>query len=328
MAPFFIGGGFLISWIKSGRELNKNVVEMAVGMGLAQAYMRGDFIPIDERYLTCAAESVKKEFENESKLLKEWDEDIKRLENEIQTKEQKQQSVQNVIFAADARGKKAIASIEAYKEQSSSLTTTLQSKNLTVKYDHVKAEIDAEEKSKLEQDIKIALEMAVKAEKDRLEAERVAAKYKAELEEIQREKEKFESDKRKLECIKKSLEKKREEELRSRFSAILKNLVIDDHVFEWLSRQMDSTVVIQTEAALHEYNSGSFVMHSRGKIQNTDYFHNSFGPNDAYRIYYCRKSKTYIAAIGSKKEQNQNIQWLQKHPYSNSELSSAKMITQ
>ena len=122
------------------------------------------------------------------------------------------------------------------------------------------------------------------------------------------------SELRKSENLLNQIIKKREGEMRFRFENIYNHLSISDKTYKWLANQTDLHVLVSAEAAMHEYNDGNFLLHV-GKINGTPYYHNSFGPGNAYRIYYCMSNdRVCIADIGHKNIQKENIAWLRSHP--------------
>ncbi len=316
LAPILFGGGMLFTWVQSGRELNNNLLEMVLGMGLTRMFLRGDLNPIERKLLSYPSEQDQIYFDKDSKKLKELNSSVSKISKDIQKYESDKRNVQSQIPQLERNRNHSIALIEAYKSDGSStlkLIESAKSDSLIERFEDV-----MELKNKLNQariDMDTALRLAEEAERTRIQTQKELEEKQKELAKNASALQELESKLRKYEVLINQIFNKREEDMRFRYEFIYKNLSISDKTYRWLAKQTDLHVLVSAESVLHEYNNGNFILHERGKINGTPYYHNSFGPRDAYRIYYCKSNnRVCVADIGHKNIQDENIAWLRSHP--------------
>ncbi len=300
LAPVLIGGGALIAWIKSGKELNRNLIEMVMGMGLARSFLRGDFKPIEDRYLSYYAESDKLAFIEESESLENMRRAIATTEKDIRRQESEINKTKSLISDLKERQNHSVALIENYKGDIATAAKLIEAS----KHENlIKQSEDIEDlKRQLEQaksDSETALRLAEEEERKRIKSENQIMDSEEKIIKLDEDKQKLQKELQRYQYNEKGFIKKREAEMRFRYEAIYTNISISKKAYNWLASQTDLGIVVAAEKAFYEYNNGNFILHERGKIAGSSYYHNSFGPKDAYRVYY-RKSngKVCIADIG------------------------------
>ena len=311
LAPIFIGGGMIFAWLKSGKKLNVDLLEMVTGMGLTRMFLSGNLNPTDVKLLPHGTESAKGELEDARKLIEGYRSRIYESQREIQEKHSEIKALEESITHEAESVKRSLARIEAVKNDISQAGTSTEPVQNEISNESL--EISELEKARKEREI--ALQLAEEEEKKRIQAEKEIAENKTKMEKLAAEIKEIERELNRYQYYYNGVRRKRKEEYRYRYSSIYKNLLISDRVYEWLAENPDYHVTTSAEAAFLELNNGNFVLHDRGKIADTQYFHNSFGPKDAYRIYYCKSNnRIYIADIGHKNIQDENIAWLKSHP--------------
>lgn len=182
LAPFVFGGGMLVALVKSGKELNRNLLEMVVGMGLVRMFMRGDLNPMDRKLLSYYGEHDEAYFNQDSNKLKELSSSISKITEGIQKKEREQREVQTRLSQLEGVLNHSIALIEADKSDGVSSPKLLESANndnLIERFEDVR-----EIRRKLDQvsiDRDTALHLAEEEENKRIQIQKELETRKKEL---------------------------------------------------------------------------------------------------------------------------------------------------
>ena len=172
----------LVALVKSGKELNRNLLEMVVGMGLARMFMRGDMNSMDSKLLSYYGEHDKAYFNQDSNKLKELSSSISKITEGIQKKEREQREVQTRLSQLEGVLNHSIALIEADKSDGVSSPKLLESANndnLIERFEDVR-----EIRRKLDQvsiDRDTALHLAEEEENKRIQIQKELETRKKEL---------------------------------------------------------------------------------------------------------------------------------------------------
>lgn len=327
LAPALIAAGMARAWTETGNKLNTRILELTVGLGLAARLEDLAPVPPDQLWLSDPARLS---------AFRRGAEDLARERDEIERAAKEAKAIQRQIDGAQAEIEAATrrsAEVLQAAQQAAQRVAQAQAARVTAQ-DEIRRigpapsaatpdQIAAEARRRTElaaRDAEVAAAVALAAETERQRIQqhqtdqRQIASLEQELVARQTDLARVAANLAAAEERCERITGRRDRELRDRYARTMPNLALSDAAFAWLARQSDHTLVNAAEAAMLDLNYNTKSLRGRGKITDTEYAHASFGPLDAYRIYYAAPYPVRVGIIGHKHDQKKDIRWLQSHP--------------